>query len=56
MLTTTQIQWIASVVSALIAGLVAIGATVAIEKLGGLIGGVIAFVSFPRLLNSSTFS
>lgn len=43
MLTTTQIQWISSSVSAVIAGLVAIGATVAIEKLGGMIGGVIAY-------------
>jgi hypothetical protein len=37
-----QIQWISSSVAAVLAGLVAIGATVAIEKLGGLLGGVIA--------------
>jgi len=46
-MTPLQVQWVASSVSALLAGLVAIGATVAIEQLGGMLGGVIAYVSPP---------
>jgi len=50
MLTHLQVQWIASSVSAVLAGLVAVGATVAIEQLGGMLGGVIAYVLPPLTL------